>query len=222
MTELKLVTANTTRLDEESNAALVDCYDGGDNPDEREPYGELPMMCDLGSITIPFPPTAEGKAEVIVVEGVGGANGRACAAWDTRTASIAGNLEPGDRCEHAPHPNKAVQILLKGEKRVAAIVVVAKDGSQAILSLAGKEGFNLNVQGHQVTVNKDGIALCSANGQHGIEVTDQGVSLRGNITAGPAGVPGETLAVAQAPVWAALAGLAGGAMRPVFGVKIGG
>jgi hypothetical protein len=212
---IKLVTANTTRLDEESNAAYVDCYDGGDAEDQREPYGELPMMCDLGSISIPFPPTAEGKAELLVAEGVGGANGRACAAWDTRTASIAGKLEPGDRCTHAPHPNKAAQILLKGEQRAVAIIVVDKNGKQSLQTLSADTGFTVLIGGHAMKLDKSGFAISSANGQHSISVTNQGIQLSGNVSAGPPGQPGETLGVATAAAWAAVG------VRPVFGIKVG-
>jgi hypothetical protein len=125
-------------------------------------------------------------------------------------------LEPGDKCEHAPHPNKAVQLLLKGEQRVAAFVVVDKSGGQSIMSLAGKEGFTVLVQGHALKIDKEGFAVCSANGQNSISVTNSGIHLNGNVTVGLPGIPGLTPAVATAATWATVGA------QPVFNLKIGG
>lgn len=212
---LKAVVANTTRLDPESNATLIDCYDGGDDEEDREPAGELPMMCDLHSIAHPFPPDDDGKAELLKAN-VAGRDGAIVGGWDTRLAEMAGELGPGDACDFAPHPNKAVRVLYKGGGRAWSVIVDGKDGSQAIITLAGKEGFQVNVHGHAMKIDKDGFAMCSANGQHGIEVTNSGVSFRGSITAGLPGLPGLTLAVATQAQWGVIGA------TPVFSLKTGG
>lgn len=221
---MKMLTANTSTLNTESNAALVSCYDGGDAEEDREPYGSIEMMCDLGSIAIPYPPDADGRAEVVAAEGVGGSNGRIIAAWDTRTASIAGDLEAGDRCSHAPHPNKSVQILFKGEKRTLAMVVEGKDGKQRIQSLSD-DGFMLLVHGHAINVTKQAIAMSSANGQHGITISDSGVHVRGTVVlGGMLPIAGHTLATNTFAGWSAptMTTAAGGSpMAPVFGVFVG-
>ena len=217
---LKLVTMNTTELDPESNAALVSCFDGGEKEEDREPYGALPMMCDLMTIAIPVPPDADGKAEALVAEGVGGANGRAVGAWDTRLAEMAGELGPGDGMVCAPHPNKAVRVLHKGEGRAWAVVIDDADGNQAVLTLAGKEGFAINVHGHQIGVNKQGIAMSSRNGANGISITDAQVHIKGTVLlGGMVPIPGQTLATSTMVGWATTP--TPGPLLPVLGVFVG-
>jgi len=212
---LKAVVGNTTELDPFSNAALVDCYDGGDAEEDREPYGKLPMMSDLHSISIPFPPTKEGKAELLA-SGVAGRNGALVGGWDTRLASMAGELGPGDACSFAPHPNKSVRVLYKGEGRAWAVVVDDKQGNQALISLAGKEGFTVLVHGHAMKVDKEGFAVCSSNGKNSISVTDSEIALTGNVAIGIPGIPGATLGVGTAGQWSVLG------VIPVFNPKTGG
>lgn len=221
---MQMVTANTSELNSESNAVLVSCYDGGDAEEDREPFGDCEMMGDLGSISIPYPPDADGRCEVVVAPGVGGSDGRIVGGWDTRTASIAGKLEPGDRCSHAPHPNKAVQVLFKGEQRTLAMVVEGKDGKQRIQSISD-DGYTLLVHGHAISITKSDISLSSANGQHGLTISNSGVHVRGTvILGGMLPVTGHTLATNtivgwQAPTMTTAAG--GSPMLPVFGVFVG-
>lgn len=212
---LKAVIGNTTRLDPESNASLVDCYDGGDAEEDREPQGELPMMCDLHSIAHPYPPDADGKAELLKAD-VAGRDGAIVGGWDTRLASMAGELGPGDALDCAPHPNKAVRVLYKGDGRAWAVVVDGGDGEQSIISLAGKEGLTILVRGHALKIDNEGFAVVSANGQNSISVANDGIHLNGNVTIGLPGIPGLTPAVATAAQWAVVGAL------PVFNLKIGG
>lgn len=201
---------------------VADCYDvTGVSDDDQEPFGTVPVMQCLGLASLPYPPSDEGYAEGILIEGVGGLPGIIVGAWDTRTFSIFGTLEPGDTVLHSTGPNKAAQCLLKEKKKQAALMSKGPDGKQMMVLVDGKNGkIQLLAFGNVIEMSKDGINLsCGANG---ITITDDGVHIRGTVlVGGMVAPPGMCMAVASPASWGALSALAGSPITPIMGATGG-
>ena len=220
----KLALLNEGKRSPATNAPLASCGDRvGDDPADQEPLGDVPLMPCLGVTAIPYPPDAQGGAEGVVLEGVGGLPGVCVAAWDTRTFAIAGNASPGDTIVHTTGPSRAAQLQLKETKKQAVLVTRGSDGKQMMLTL---DGTNDVVQvlafGNIIEVGKRGISLNVGNS--GIDITDDGVTIRGaNVVLGGFAVPpGAVLACAPVAEWAKVAAATPGALiTPLLGVKGG-
>src|SRR5690349_11024216 len=90
-----------------------------DGDADVEPFGLTAVYQALGFASMPFPKTSDGYAECLVVRHCGGRNAVCLGGRDTRTASVVGNMRPGDTVVHSTGPNQAAQLQLKEEKRQA-------------------------------------------------------------------------------------------------------
>jgi hypothetical protein len=176
----------------------------GTDDEDRETYGEVPLMQCLGVASLPGAPSPEGYCEGVLVEDVGGLPGVIVGAWDTRTFSIFGNLEPGDTVLHSTGPAKSAQVLCKETKRQTVMATLGPDGKQMMVICDGKNGtLQLTAHGYMIQIDKDGIILEA--GDAGISVGPNGIWLRGAVTIGGQ-LPqvGMSMAVAPTAAWSAI------------------
>jgi hypothetical protein len=182
-----------------------------DDVNDVEPFGEADVLQCLGVTSQAFPKTDEGYVECVGITGIGGRNLCIVGARDTRTASIAGRLSPGDTCVHTTGPGNVAQLHLKQEKKAAALVVTDVNGKNQVLLLDGKNRkFQLFVNGAAIEINPDGdISLLGKSGGgiliQGNEVAINGVLKLPGMPPGmvlmagpPSGSPG---AAASAPLF---------------------
>ena len=213
----QLVRLNNGFVSVSTNAPGADCYDvAGPNPDDQEPFGEVPLMQCLGVSSLPYPPDDTGYAEGVMLEGVGGLPGVIVAAWDTRTFSLFGSLEAGDTVLHSTGPNKAAQVICKEKKKQVVLASKGTDGKQILVIVDGKnDSVQITGFGMMFQMSPDGIVL--ETGGCGISLHPQhGIQLRGAVQIGGMVVPpGMSMAVAAIPQWAALSALAGGPITPI-------
>jgi hypothetical protein len=224
--DLKLATLNEGKVAPSTNAPVASCFDLiGDDPNDREPLGDAPLMPCLGVTAIPYPPDADGHAEGIIATGVGGLPSVCIAGWDTRTHAIAGNAKPGDTILHSTGPSKAAQVQLKETKRQAVVVTRGTDNKQMMVLLDGKnDKIQIAGFGYIIELSQTGIEL--AAGANGISINEDAVHIRGNvIVGGMVPPPGMCLAMATPAAWAVLSALAAAAtpgtppLTPAPGVK---
>ncbi len=105
----------------------------GNEDDDVESLGEAPVFQCLGVSSMAWPKDATGYAEGIGVRNCGGYDFVWLGARDTRSATIVGNLKPGDTVVHSTGPNQAAQLQLKEEKKQA--VLVTKDSRNRTMAL---------------------------------------------------------------------------------------
>jgi hypothetical protein len=205
---ISLVRLDSGFVNAQTNAPQVSAYDTtGANSDDRQPFGDVPLMQCLGVASLPSAPDDSGYAEGIILEDVAGLPGVVVSAWDTRTFSVFGNLEAGDTVLHSTGPQKAAQVLCKEAKRQVVMSTLAKkDGSAMQVIVDGDSGkIQITAHGKIIELGPDGISL--ENGNCGISLTSAGIQLRGQIQLGGMVVPpGHTMAIATPVSWAIVPG----------------
>jgi hypothetical protein len=225
---MELVTLNEGKRDPDTNAPISSAYIPQGDDSDREPFGDVSLIQCLGVTSIPYKPTAEGKAQGICVS-VPGLSAVCVAAWDTRTHSIAGNAKPGDTIVHSTGPSKAAQLQLKEEKKQAVLVTRGSDNKQMILVLDGKDDHvTIAAFGHAFRMDKQGVHMSSRNGVNGISITDELVHIKGTVMLGGlAPLSGFSVVQLNQPAIAALNCLlnaptpTGSIAMPSAGVSIG-
>lgn len=118
-----------------------------DDPTDVEPLGEGDMMQCLGVSSMPYPATAEGKAEGVCLRGVAGRDTTWIGARDTRSAEIVGKLKKGDTVLHSTGPQQASQVQCKEDKRQVFMSTKDKNGRTMVVLLDG------NANKFQVVLN---------------------------------------------------------------------
>jgi hypothetical protein len=196
---IDVVTLSPGKLDETTGVALVQASQPVSGDDDAEPFADAPMLMALGLHAVPYPPSAGGHCEGLLAGGVGGLNGCVIGARDVRTASIAGNLKPGDTVLSTTGPNQAAQLQLKEDKRQAVLVAKKANGEQMLVSLDGNaETMTIAINGAVIAVDTDGtISLIHPNGKSGLIIGEAGVQVVGKLLGGVP-VPGTSLAMGTA------------------------
>ncbi len=157
-----------------------------DETTDGESFGEIDMMGPLGFASMPYPATDLGHAEGIVQRNIAGSTGVCTNGRDTRTASIVGNMKPGDTVVHSTGPQQAAQLQLKEEKRQAVLVTKTTDGKTAVITLDGlNDKCTIALLGYVVEVSAaNGINLTDKTGAVGLQIKDGTGSLWGPWTYG--------------------------------------
>lgn len=187
----------------------------GESDEDAETYGKAPLMQALGVASLPAEPDSAGQCEGILIENVAGLPGVIVSAWDTRTFSIFGNLEPGDTVLHSTGPAKSAQVLCKEKKKQVVLTTLGPDGKQITVMTDGKNGqAQMQAFGFTLTINKDGI-IAEGGGARLMVKGDQVIIQGGVVIGGAAPMAGMSMAVASPKEWATLAGLAGGPVIPI-------
>lgn len=170
---------------------------GNDN-DDILPLGELPVYQGLGLTSLPEGKDASGSAEGVVVRNVSGRKGAVIGARDTRDADIVGKLDQGDTVLHATGNGKKPQLQLKKKKRIAATVVPCEDGTDALLTIDGKNHrFQFLAWGMAFQMSKkDGITISDGKGG-GLQIAGGEVTVLGTLRL-PGIAPGNF--IVQAPI----------------------
>lgn len=191
----------------------------------EEVIGEIPLMQSVGMTAMPYGKSGDGDetkaSEAVVLDNLGGFEAVVVGGRDHRTAKMVGKLSPGDTVLHTTGPNEVAQVQLKEKKRQAMLVTRRKNGEMIVLNLDGLEDVvQLVAFGHLYQMSPDGIDMSSANGQHGISISNSGVWVRGMVLlGGQSPIPG--MALMLGPAIGSPGGPAAAPMIPAMGVAIG-
>lgn len=189
--------------------------------DDEKQYPGASWFAGLGVTGMPYGPSKRGFVEGVLIDRVGPYSGIIIAARDRRGTNIYGQLEPGDTCLHCTGEDPKPQVLLKREKRIAAMLTEDSKGKTAGIIIEGAEDrATVTLFGWTIQVTREGgIVMSSKNGLHGITITDSGGHLRGNwVLGGATPVPGMYLMLGPATGQLPAAPVA---LVPALGVAIG-
>ncbi len=138
----------------------------------------------LGVTSAPFPADSNGKAEALCVRGIAGRNTTFIGARDTRSATIVGNLKPGDTVLHSTGPQQAAQVQCKEDKR--QVIAATKDGQgrgMAVL-LDGDSGkIQILVPGSIIEMSTSG-DITMTNGKASFLMQGDTIALDANVILG--------------------------------------
>lgn len=183
----QFVRLGAAKLSETTKALVVQAFHqlSEDDPNDVESFGEVDFWAALGLTAMPYPSDQNGYAEGVMLRTASGH--LVCVGGsDTRTASIVGNLKPGDTVLHSTGPSQAAQVQLKEEKRQALLVTKDVDGQTLVSGLDGKKKqWSTLVDGHYLEASADhGICLIDKTGKAGIQIKDGVVSIFGAVVLG--------------------------------------
>lgn len=166
---------------------------GNDNEDV-EPCGEVDVMQGLGLASMPFPKTAEGYAEALMLRDCGGKDVVCVGARDTRNAELVGKMKPGDTTLHSTGPGSVAQCFLKHEKKQAGLATDDVTGKTMMFLLDGKnKKAQLTARGAMIQIDEDGSILIVEKGGAGIKLQDGKIFILGDLVL-PGMTPGFVLA----------------------------
>lgn len=184
-----------------------------DDTVDVEAFGPTAVYQALGVTSAPYPKDANGYAECLVVRHVGGRNAVCVGGRDTRTASVVGNLKPGDTVVHSTGPNQAAQLQLKEGKLQAVLVTKTKGGGKtmAVILDGQNEKIQVTHAGAIFEIDKNGdVSLLNSAGC-GLLIQGSNVHIVGTPVLGAGNPPG--LAFMLGP---ATGSPGGGAAAPMF------
>lgn len=175
--ELALVGASTLK---NGNARYQCSLPIGDENDDVEPLGELPVASCLGVTSLPFPKDANGHAEAIVARGMAGRKAFVIGARDTRSGKVVGKMDPGDTVVHSTDPDETAQVRLQGKKKSASLIVKGKDGKHLIVVLDGENGkLQIMAKGAAIEIDESGDISLLGKGGGGILIQGNNVCING-------------------------------------------
>jgi hypothetical protein len=167
-------------LDADANTVIINAKSSSITEDENdsEDLSGMPCYGALGVSCRPAPKSSEGCAEAIVARSIG--DGAVIAMRDPRTANIYGDLEEGDCSLHSVDADGNAQVLLKGDKRSASVIVSQEDGKQQVFTMDGinkkiqicafktifemsEDGITLGNEKASITITPDGVIMLNAS-----------------------------------------------------------
>lgn len=186
---------------------------GNDN-DDVEPFGEPDVFQSLGIDSMPYPKTAEGYAEGLILRDCGGKSAVCIGARDTRNNSFIGRMKPGDTTVHATGPKATAQCFLKNASKQAGLAVDDAENKSMMFLLDGKnKKSQWAVRGAIIEIDPEGRIIFTAKGGAGL-IIDKKISFVGDIV-----IPGLKGFLMQCVSPASPAGPAALAMTAVQGVS---
>lgn len=189
---MNICEAGACSIDKETGALLVQCNSAAVDEDGTAPgFGSIPMMQALGVTSMPYPADKDGHAELTVDEDVPGYTAVVTGGRDTRSAAIAGKLEPGDTVVHSTGPKQAAQLQLKEKTGIAGLLSkTLRAGKTMGLVLNGlKEAAQLFHAGGLIQIDKFGdIQIVNKEGS-GILIKGKNVHVIGNAVLGAGNGP---------------------------------
>lgn len=157
----------------------------GPDPGDVEPLGDADVFQALGVSSLPFPSDDGGKAEGVILRGVGGRPAVCVGGRDTRSAAIVGNLKPGDTVLHSTGPSQAAQVQCKESKR--QVVMASKDpnGKTIVINLdGGNNKIQFVLSGMVFEMNGQDKSVSITNGQCQILMQGSTICLDGDVILG--------------------------------------
>lgn len=163
-----IVDLGASKLDERTNALLVQCKSApvGVDDDEAPDFGETAIF-GAGCVTgVPWPKDARGSAQGIIDESLPGTNGAVIGWRDTRVAKVVAELKPGEACLHSTGPEFDSRIFCKDQ--LVAIVVgndttITVDRKNKKISIVGF-GCNFSMSEAGGVAITDGAAMIQIKG----------------------------------------------------------
>lgn len=184
MTELDIVELGATRV-EGGSPLWQGVTKVSDEDGDEEPLGEGDVFQGLGLTSAPWPSDDSGKAEAVCVRGVAGRDTVYVGARDTRSASIVGNLKPGDTVVHSTGPQQAAQLQLKEKKRQAALVSKNSAGKTMVFLLDGEaDKAQIVLAGMAFEMNAKEKTILLTNGKASIIIDGDVIALDGVVVPG--------------------------------------
>lgn len=192
-----IVSIGAAQLDPKSRALLVQAKgaatdeEGSSAPD----FGLVPVFSALGLTAMPSPANENGSAEAVLATDVPGRSAALVGARDVRTASIVGNLKPGDTVLHSTDPQLASQVQCKGAERQTCLLSRDSQGRTMMALLDGKnDKVQITALGAHIEIDTRGnISLTAADGT-GIMIGDGNVQIAGKLIVGTP-IPGLSVAL---------------------------
>lgn len=187
---LDIVTLGAAQLDATTKAPVVQAIRENGDDAEAESFGELPMLMALGITALPAPANDAGRAEGVVAA-AGSLDGVCIGAWDTRQASVAGALKPGETCTHSTGEGFDSRIFYKNQVLALVVgddVVLTLDRAAGKIQIAGFGGiFEMSATGIRLAA-PDGKAFIAINADGTLNLVGTAVTLGGASTPPVAGV----------------------------------
>lgn len=190
-----------------------------DDTTDVEAFGPTAVYQGLGLSSSPWPKDDTGHAECLIVRNCGGRPAVCLGGRDTRTASVIGNLAPGDTVLHSTGPNLSAQLQLKEAKRQAVLVSKDEDGNTMAAILDGLNGkVQITAFGGNIEMLKSGGLSLTAPDGTGILLKDGAIHFMGTPMLGAGNSPGFYFMLANGPSPGGAAALP---MIPCMGVAPG-
>jgi hypothetical protein len=159
---MDLVDLGSSKLDERTNALLVQCKSApvGNDENEAPDFGQVPIV-GVGCVTgRPWPKDERGVAQGVVAEDLPGCNGAVVAWRDTRVASVVAELGPGEGCLHSTGPDFDSRVFVKDQ--LAAMIV--GDDCAMVMDRKNKK-FSITCFGlHFEMSEENGLVFTDGNG----------------------------------------------------------
>jgi VCBS repeat-containing protein len=135
---LEVAYVSTGELDPDANTPTISAKSApiGEDVNDAEDLSPMPVYGALGVTARPAARTDAGAAECLVARGIG--DGVVLGMRDPRAATVYGNLAEGDTAVHSTDTEQSSQMLLKGDSKIASIVVKQSDGKQIVFSVDGE------------------------------------------------------------------------------------
>jgi hypothetical protein len=178
MFESDVCTLNTARLDDDTSLPVIRATVEITGEDDVEEFGEIPPMQCLGVASLPFPASALGKAEGVVLRDTGNANGVLVGARDARCAPVVASMSDGDTIVHSVDPEAKAQLRCQANRQV---VLASEDtgGDTMVINLDGKnDRIQIIGFGGIIELSKEnGIAMTAPDGETTLSINNGKIML---------------------------------------------
>lgn len=217
--ELALIGASSLKA---GNARYQCSLPIGNENDDVEPLGELPVASCLGVTSLPYPKDANGYAEAIVARGMAGRKAFVIGARDTRSGKVVGKMDPGDTVIHSTDPDETAQVRVQGKKKSASIVVKGKSKKHLMVLVDGEnEKIQIMAKGACIEIDDSGDISLLGKGGAGILIQGGEVSINGILKL-PGIPPLHQIVTLEVAAMAALTALLLGAGTALPAMNVGG
>lgn len=162
-----------SELDPITHLPTIQALNPIEGDSDFENFGQTAYYGPIGLTSLPYQASDDGYCEGLVVRDVAGLNGALVGYRDDRSATIYGQLSPGDTCVHSTGPNLAAQLLLKEERKQAALITKDSNGKDVGISIDGTDNsITIFGFGCAIKLSSEGINL--AAGSYSIQLTSDG------------------------------------------------
>lgn len=212
---------SASKVSEKSGVPLWEPYiPVTDDDQDAERFGPTAVYQALGFASQPWPADESGHAECILFRNCGGRPAVCIGGSDTRTASVIGNLQPGDTVVYSTGPNQAAQLQLKEAKRQTVLVTKTPSGENMAVILDGlNEKAQITKGGAIFEIDKNNdVSILNGSGV-GLLMQGDKVFIKGTLVVGEGNPSGQCFMLG--PVAGSPGGGASAPMIPAQGIAPG-
>lgn len=162
-----------SELDPITHLPTIQALNPIEGDSDFENFGQTAYYGPIGLTSLPYQANDDGYCEGLVVRDVAGLNGALVGYRDDRSATIYGQLSPGDTCVHSTGPNKAAQLLLKEERKVAALITKDSNGKDIGISIDGTDN-SITIFGFDCAIKLSSEGIFLATGANCLSLKSDG------------------------------------------------